>query len=283
MKPFFENIPDKQGEQSFLAYKMDVPAFEFKWHYHPEFELTLILSGKGKRLVGDSHETFGAGDLVLIGPSIPHTWVSDPSESNCSAIVIQFPEKLIAPFLKLPEMSKLAEMLDASRRGLFFPDSYPYLEELATLPGPERFLRLILSLEQLSRQHSISLVSQNFSPTIGNDTENRVNKVGRYIIRNIDRKITLEEAASLVHLSLPAFSRFFKRATGKTFSDYVNEARISQACALLTETDLPVGEIAYRCGFENMAYFNRTFLRKKSINPKAFRDNFFLTNSTKPR
>ncbi|MCG2617057.1 AraC family transcriptional regulator [Terrimonas sp. NA20] len=279
MKPFFENIPSKQGDQSFLAYRMDVPAFEFKWHYHPEFELTLILNGSGKRLIGDSHENFGPGDLILIGPSVPHTWVSDTEEKNCSAVVIQFSEQLTSPFLKLPEMSAIAKMLATSSRGLFFPDSLPELAQLPELPGPERLLRLFSTVEQLSRQNQKTLVSQNFSLSAGNDMENRVNKVGRYILRNLDRKLTLEEAAALVHLSLPAFSRFFKRATGKTFSDYVNEVRVGRACALLTGTDLPVGEIAYRCGFENMAYFNRIFLRKKSINPKAFRDNFFLINS----
>lgn len=279
MKPFFENIPSRLGDQSFLAYRMDVPAFDFKWHYHPEYELTVIISGRGKRLVGDSHESFGPGDLVLIGPSVPHTWVSDPLETNCAAVVIQFSEDFIRPFLLFPEMVELAEMLERSRHGLFFPKGMPGLEELPGLPPAKRVLALPAFLEQLSRQSSEILVSQNFSPFMGTSTESRVNKVCRYVLRNLDRKLTLDEVAGLVHLSLPAFSKFFKRATGKTFSDYVNEIRVSRACGFLTGSDLSVGEIAYRCGFENLAYFNRVFLRKKGTNPRAFRDHFFDRNA----
>jgi AraC-like DNA-binding protein len=282
MKPFFEDIPSKQGDLSFLAYRMDVPAFEFKWHYHPEYELTLIISGSGKRLVGDSHESFGPGDLVLIGPSVPHTWVSDPFETDCSAVVVQFSASFIRPFLLFPEMTDLAAMLERSRQGLFFPASSAITRTLPDLSASERLICLLRILEELSRQNSEVLVSQNFSPITGSMTETRINKVCRYVLRNLDRKLALDEVANLVHLSLPAFSKFFKRATGMTFSDYVNELRVSRACSFLTGTDLPVGEIAYRCGFENLAYFNRVFLRKKSINPKAFRNSFFKVDPVKP-
>lgn len=278
MKPFYEDITSKKGTQSFLAYQLNVPGFEFKWHYHPEYELTLILAGSGKRLVGDSHENFGPGDLVLIGPSMPHTWVSDPLEADCSAIVIQFPAAFIRAFLDFPEFKKLADLLDLSARGLCFPGK-PYLQEaLCRLPvstGPEKIVQLLSILEQLSQQQPVILASQNFTPVTGGENETRINKVCRYVQRNIDRKIGLDEVAGLVNLSEAAFCKFFRRATGKTFSDYVNDVRISRACALLTGSDQPIGTIAYSCGFENLAYFNRVFLKKKSINPKAFRQNFF--------
>lgn len=283
MKPFYEDIGSKKGNQSFLAYQLDVPLFEFKWHYHPEYELTLIIEGSGKRLVGDSHENFGPGDLVLIGPSMPHTWVSDPMEKDCSAIVIQFPTAFINAFLSLPEFKKLVELLDLSARGLYFPGKpalWKALCRLPALPGPEKIVQLLSILEQLSQQQPLILASQNFIPVTGGENETRINKVCRYVQRNIDRKIGLDEVAGLVNLSEAAFCKFFRRATGKTFSDYVNDVRISRACALLTGSDQPVGAIAYSCGFENLAYFNRVFLKKKSINPKAFRQNFFRFNST---
>jgi AraC-like DNA-binding protein len=278
MKPFYEDIGSKKGTQSFLAYQLDVPMFEFKWHYHPEYELTLIIAGSGKRLVGDSHENFGPGDLVLIGPSMPHTWVSDPSSADCSAIVIQFPAAFISAFLSFPEFKKLADLLELSARGLYFPGKPDLQEALCRLPastGPEKIVQLLSILEQLSQQQPVILASQNFTPVTGGENETRINKVCRYVQRNIDRKISLDEVAGLVSLSEAAFCKFFRRATGKTFSDYVNDVRISRACALLTGSDQPIGTIAYSCGFENLAYFNRIFLKKKSINPKAFRQNFF--------
>jgi len=278
MKPFFEDISGRQGAQSFVAYVLDVPAFEFKWHYHPEYELTLILRGSGKRLVGDNHENFAPGDLVLIGPSMPHTWVSDPMEADCRAIVIQFPAAFVQSFLHFQELGSVGLMLEQSGQGLVFPGEHrarQLLEELVQLEPAERLIRLCAILEYLSRQGRELLASEDFNPVTGTENETRINKVCRYVHRNLDRRFTLEEVAGLIYLSGPAFCKFFRRATGKTFSDYVNDVRIGRACALLTGTDQPVSAIAYSCGFENMSYFNRIFLRKKSINPKAFRSNFF--------
>src|SRR6218665_175625 len=278
MKPFYEDISGRQGLQSFVAYELEVPAFEFKWHYHPEYELTLIVQGSGKRRVGDNHENFGPGDLVLIGPSMPHTWVSDPLEKECRAVVVQFPESFVQSFFQFPEFEKAAAMLKESRQGLVFPGEHParqMLGDLAGLNAAERFTRLFSILEHLSRQRWEVLASEDFTPATGGGNETRINKVCRYVHRNIDRRFTLEEVAGLVYLSEPAFCKFFKRATGKTFSDYVNDVRIGRASALLVSSDFPVSAIAYRCGFENMSYFNRIFLRKKSINPKAFRERFF--------
>lgn len=282
MKPYYEDIAIRKGQKTFLAYSMEVPSFEFKWHYHPEYELTLITAGSGKRLVGDSHESFGAGDLVLIGPSMPHTWVSDPFLDRCSAVVVQFPEAFLQPLIQFREFEAVRTMLNESKSGLVFPGEQPrgLLEHIADLPGPEQLISLYTVLEYLSRQPRKVLASQDFIPVVGSGSETRINKVCRYVQRNIDRKFRLDEVAGLIHLSESAFCKFFKRATGKTFSDYVNEVRISRACALLTGSDQSIGAIAYACGFENLAYFNRVFLRKKSINPKAFRERFFQLNSS---
>ncbi|PZR28446.1 MAG: hypothetical protein DI535_06085 [Citrobacter freundii] len=281
MKPFYEDLSGRQGAQSFVAYLLEVPAFEFKWHYHPEYELTLILQGSGKRLVGDSHENFGPGDLVLIGPSMPHTWVSDQLETDCKAIVIQFPEVFARSFSGFRELDSVEAMLKDCRQGVCFPGEHSarrLLEDLTMLSPSERFIQLISVLEYLSRQRRKTLASEDFNPVTGGDKEARINKVCRYVHRNIDRRFSLDEVAGLVFLSGPAFCKFFKRAMGKTFSDYVNDVRIGRACSLLTSTDQPISTIAYSCGFENMSYFNRIFLRKKSINPKAFRESFFHVN-----
>jgi AraC-like DNA-binding protein len=245
--------------------------------------LTLIIDGSGKRLVGDSHESFSPGDLVLIGPSMPHTWVSDPGEESCSAIVVQFPASFTDAVLGFPELEKLAALLELSARGLCFPGKPELRDMLCDLPGstgPGKIIGLFSILEQLSQQQPVILASQDFIPVTGGENETRINKVCRYVQRNIDRKIHLGEVAGLIHLSEPAFCKFFRRATGKTFSDYVNDVRVSRACALLTGSDQPIGAIAYGCGFENLAYFNRVFLKKKSINPKEFRQNFFRFIST---
>lgn len=277
MKAIFEDIASKKGNESFLAYSFTVPAFEFKWHYHPEYELTLITKGTGKRLVGDRYESFQTGDLVLLGPDLPHTWSSEAvNKQNVSAIVIQFTENFIDSFLQLNEFSKVSNLLSASSRGLSFPNAltiYRSLEVLPELPGVERVTSLLTILQKLTEQKYVKLSSEYFNPVKGEETENRINKVCQYIQRNASKNITLEQTAGLIHLSRSAFSKFFKRATGKTFSDYVNDIRIGNACYLLTESDKAINEIAFEAGFESLTYFNRVFLKKKDVTPRGFRNN----------
>lgn len=277
VKAQFEDINSKKGNASFVAYAFSQSAFEFKWHYHPEYELTLITEGSGKRLVGDSYENFDPGDLVLLGPELPHTWSSIKHRTKkSSAVVIQFSEAFIAGFLTLPEFKKIGDLLASSGRGMFFKKHKNVWEDIEQLPGRsgvERVTALLNILQKLSTQKSIPLSSEYFSAVKGKENENRINKVCQYIQKHVSEKIGLEQTASLIHLSPSAFCKFFKRATGKTFSDYVNDIRIGNACHLLTESDKSIGDIAADTGFESLTYFNRVFLKKKKITPRDFRSN----------
>lgn len=275
MKAQFEDIASKKGAESFLAYAFNVPFFEFKWHYHPEYELTLITQGDGKRLVGDSYESYTSGDLILLGSELPHTWTSEPlQDKTVSAVVVQFPHDLIKRFSGLEEFKSIEALLAASGRGLFFPDAVSVRAELELLParqGVEKITSLINILQHLSTHRYQKLSSASFHPVKGEETESRVNKVCQYIQEHSDEPLSLDQAAALIHLSRSAFSKFFKRATGKTFSDYVNDIRIGKACRLLTESDKAINEIAYATGFDSLTYFNRVFLKKKGVTPRQFR------------
>lgn len=258
-----------------MAYGFTVPYFEFKWHYHPEYELTLITQGNGKRLVGDSYESYSTGDLVLLGSELPHTWTSDPVKNKkVSAVVVQFSREFIERFLDLEEFKRIGSMLSSANRGLFFPDSENVAQELKallSLSGIEKITALINILQRLTSLTPHKLSSEYFQLVKGQETESRVNKVCQYIQKHSDEPLSLDQAAALIHLSRSAFSKFFKRATGKTFSDYVNDIRIGKACRLLTETDKAVNEIAYATGFDSLTYFNRVFLKKKGVTPRQFR------------
>jgi AraC-like DNA-binding protein len=277
MRAAFEDISAKKGNKSFLAYSFTVAAFEFKWHYHPEYELTLIEEGSGKRLVGDSHETFEAGDLVLIGPELPHTWVSSKSsQGQSTATVIQFSEAFIGSFLQHSEFHELKNLLNKAKRGLHFPQegSTSLVERVKALSkqeGVEKITSLLSVLDQLAYLKAQPLASEFYQPVRGEENRQRINTVCQYIQKHSIGSISLREAAGLVHLSESAFCKFFKRATGKTFSDYVNDIRIGHACHLLTESDRPIGTIAHQTGFETLTYFNRIFLKKKGLRPMEFR------------
>lgn len=276
MKALFEDIESKKGNQAFLAYSFAIPSFVFKWHYHPEYELTLITQGSGKRLVGDNYQNYEAGDLVLLGPDLPHTWVSNPSKKkkNVSAVVIQFSEKFIQSFLRFAEFKEVSQLLVSASHGLAF-SSRELANDITQLPeksGVEKVTSLFLILHKLAQQKPKKLASDYFRAVRGTENEKRINMICQYLQKNASDKIALDKVAALVHLSRSAFCKFFKRATGKTLSEYVNDLRIGNACELLIESDKPINEIAYQTGFDSLTYFNRIFIKRKKMTPRKFRE-----------
>lgn len=280
MKPLLEDINAKKGKHSFMAYSIFPASFNFFWHYHPEYELTLVLNGRGRRLVGDSHENFEIGDLVLIGPGLPHTWVSNGShKGQLAAVVIQFSANFIERFTELDELSVINKLLAQTRQGLTFKGEKPaiVIEHMKLLPeksGVEKIISLLYILQELAKLKHTALASSFYQPLKGKENENRINKVCQYVQKHTAEPLTIHKAAALIHLSPGAFCKFFKRITGKTFSDYVNEVRIANVCNQLMATDKQVAEIAYSNGFETLTYFNRVFLRKKKMRPGSYRKMF---------
>lgn len=274
MKPVLETIA---VENTIHAFAFEMPFFEFKWHYHPEFELTLIVKGNGMRLVGDSYLPFQAGDLVLLGSGIPHTWESDAnSNETVIAVVIQFSEDFITNFMNSEAFYKIKKILQTSVRGLCFPKSsaMEIEQQMMTITaekGVKQITALLNVLNELAYEKYETLASAFYSPKNSKENETRINLVFNYIKQNAASTILLEQAAASVHLTSGAFCKFFKRMTGKTFSDYVNEIRIGNACNLITQTDKTIAQIAIESGFENQTYFNRVFLKKKNCTPKQFR------------
>ena len=174
------------------------------------------------------------------------------------------------------EFHCLKGLLEQAKRGLYFPGQATtnlgeQVKALAGKEGIEKITGLLSILDTLSGQKAQLLASPYFQPVRGEENEHRINKVCRYVQKHSTGKISLPEAARLIHLSESAFCKFFKRATGKTFSDYVNDIRIGHACHLLTESDQPIGAIAHDAGFETLTYFNRIFLKKKGLRPTEFR------------
>lgn len=279
MKPVLEQITSKKAQYSFIAFTVTQSKFDFFWHYHPEYELTLIIKGRGRRLVGDSHEQFESGDLVLIGPGLPHTWVSDDKHKGKEmAVVIQFSTNFIERFTELAELTSINKLLTLAKHGISFKEenTAAVVEQMKQLPkksGVERVIGLLHIFQELSKMNHSVLASEYYQPLKGKENEKRINKVCQYVQKHAVEKLTIQKAATLIHLTPGAFCKFFKRMTSTTFSDYVNDIRIANVCNLLIATDIPVAEIAYSNGFETLTYFNRIFLRKKGMTPRQYRNN----------
>lgn len=254
-----------------------------KWHRHPEVELTYVERGTGTRLVGDNIATYRDHDLVLIGPNLPHTWQSDEylgrKYDRHPAVVVQFhPQFLGTGFLEAPEMSCLRGLLKSAERGLWYPPHFAQtignrLTRMTTEPGPLRLIHLLECLLQLSScTEAISLSSPGFAPELNEHTETRTERICYFISQRFrDPNLTHNLLASQAKMNPSAFSRFFRKTTGKTVTEYVNEMRVGLACRLLMDTDLGVRQICLESGFSNLSNFNRRFREQRGMTPREYR------------
>jgi AraC-like DNA-binding protein len=260
-------------------------SFGVFWHYHPEYQLTLVLRGQGKRFVGDDISRFKAGDLVLTGPNLPHMWCSSRARTSSrgphEAIIIQFPESIFGgAFLDLPEMAAVRRLLERSAQGIRFSDATRTKIARRTIRmGRQRGLARLIDLLEILRILSQApvdriLSSQAFLPAVGFIDHERIDRICRYVAENSTQPIVLSQAASAAHMSVPAFTRFFKKCTGKTFVKYLTELRVGAACRLLVETDRTVTQVCYSTGFNNISNFNRRFRQIKGVSPRDFRRQY---------
>ena len=268
---------------SFVHLCHRVPEFRCPYHFHPEYELTLIEAGVGQRLVGDHLAPFGPGDLVLIGPNLPHTFFHPPGfdegPQGAVAVVIFFqPEVAGALLTHAPEARAIRHLLDRGRQGLMFEpqvraQAAALLRGIAGQEEPfARMMRLLEALHLLScDRRAVPLASDGFHYSGNARQTERIERVCQWASRHFREPLTLEEAARRAHLSPAAFSRFFHRATNRPFTRFLNELRIGHACRLLLETERTVAEIAFESGFDTLSNFNRRFRQFKTTTPREYR------------
>lgn len=280
MKAVFEQLNTEQSS-SFIFRKFDVPKFDAPFHFHPEYELTLILKGEGQRYVGQQVNDFFAGDLVFLGANLPHCWVNQPMEDeNASAIVIQFGELFLGKgIFDLPEMKKVQTFLEKSKSGfeIVGKTKETLTEKIVTLQLKtplQKIAGLLEIFDILSNSTEIVTIDDFFFEHQYNQSETaRFQKVFSYLIENFKEEITLEQIANIADLSPTSFCRYFKNITKKTFVEVLIEFRLQYACQLLNKTDLPIQQVAFESGFGDVPYFNKLFRKHKNLTPKEWRGN----------
>ena len=278
MKAVFEKL-EAQQFNSFIVRHFELPNFDAPFHFHPEFELTLILKGEGQRYVGSKVNSFIDGDLVFLGSNLPHCWVNQPLENeNVSSIVIQFGETFLGnEFINLPEMQTIKSFFEKSKMGIELVGvakdqvSKKMLEIVQQSPL-QRMLTLIEILDILSKNQDLLPIDSYYLENNYNQTETkRFQKVFSFIIENFKEEIRLEQIADIAGLSPTSFCRYFKGLTQKTFSEVLLEFRLQFAAHLLLKTNLQIRIVALDSGFGDVPYFNRQFLKHIGISPKAYR------------
>jgi AraC-like DNA-binding protein len=286
MKATYQKILLGEGS-SFLATRLILPRFHSEYHFHPEFELKYVIESKGKRFVGDSIENFREGDLILLGPNIPHYWKNDDihdlsDQLQAKAVVVLFGDDFLGNnFFSIHEMASIQDLLNRAQAGIAFPDagSGPVprmLEELTTACGPRKIILLLEILDELAKAESRKLLTEEFFsgtpfPDVNSPSFERLQKVHHYVIKNFHYPLQIEDIAQLANMTPHAFCKYFKKSTKKTFMTFLNELRICHAKKLLIENRLPISQICMESGFNNVSNFNRQFKTGTGMTPSDFR------------
>lgn len=279
-----ELIPNESGAT--FTYKQETSIWPV-WHYHEEIDILLFLESSGQHITGDSIGDFNSGTLLINGSNVPHCFTStaatpiQPAESAIA--VIQFSENSIGQeLLTKPEMKHIRDFIQSTTRSFeYFGETRAKAASLILAmnnsQGMERFGQFLSLLETFAlapESDKKVLVSALYSPVLNDENVNRIERVRRWILENLNQEITLSAAAAQIQMTAKPFSYFFKKNTGKAFVKYVKELRIALASQKLLQTKLSVLEICYACGYNNLSNFNRQFLDIKKTTPTGYRKQF---------
>jgi len=284
MRELLEEIKLNPDESFFIGVFQD-HIDKSHWHYHQEFELSFITEGSGRRIVGDSTEEFNPGDLIFIGPRIPHVWFpvethrQQHSGRTLESVYMLFnndilPDKLTA----LPEFSNIRRAINLSERGVRITgDTLNEVSRIMLqLPYMSNIKRLMLFYEIMdligNSESFAYLASAEYVKTKFETTNSRINRIHEFLMTNYQDDIDLKEVAEVAHMAPASVCRFFKSSTGLTIFEYLNKIKIEYSCQLLLNTDLNILDVSYDCGFNNLSHFNKQFKKFIGNTPTQFRN-----------
>lgn len=283
MKPILKIVNTQQSE-AFQIMKVNDPYFFPTWHFHPELEIMLVQEGSGIRFVGNSMERFQAGDLVLYGSNIPHLYRSDKEYYQkdtplvSKATVVYFKENFLGDsFWQLPPIAPIKKLLALSRRGIKFQGEakeelkrqIQLLDEQKNSIGRIIDLLSILKIMAETKEYEL-LLNTAFTKYVSEDECERINKVYQFIIDNYTDNPTLEQVSAVANMSETAFCRYFKSHTNKTYTQFLNDIKVDNACRLLIDNRLSISQICFETGFNNFTHFNDQFKKITGITPKQY-------------
>lgn len=273
--------------QAFEIKYLKEPHFDANWHFHPEYQLFIVLKGTGTRFIGDHVAAFRDGDLVFTGPDLPHVWRSDSEyfESNVDlwteGIVIYFHEDFLGKqLLEKTELFRIRQLFTKAKHGLEIKGSTRdkikgLMESLLNKKDFESILQLLTILNILAHTSEYSVLSsEGYTNSLKESDTERMNRVHAYVMRNFRNRITLGEVATIANMTPTSFSRYFKTHANKTFSEFLTEIRIGHSCKLLIEKKMNISQACYESGFNTLSNFNRQFKTVTQYSPLNYRDKY---------
>lgn len=279
-KPAFEKISPSFGSSVLVKQhnqKIKNKNLAF-WHFHPELELVYVDKGKGKRHIGNHLSYFNNSQLILLGANLPHNGFADRLTAKGSETIVQFkPDFLGDTFFNTPEMININSLFKRAKKGILFKPQTkkvvgPKIESLIGLDGFARISKLLEILNDLALSEDYTLLNADgFAFETEPQDSTKIDIIFKHINSNFQQHITLVEIADKVSMTVPAFCRYFKKATGKTFTKLVNEYRVVHATKLLSESQKSITDICYECGFNNFSHFNKLFKEFTGKNASKYR------------
>ncbi len=268
-KPTLEKISPEFGSSILVrkhktdVYKGDTKPF---WHFHPEMELVYVNKGQGKRHIGNHLSYFNNSQLLLIGSNLPHNGFTDRLTINGSETLVQFKSEFLGnDFFNIPEMEGINNLFERAKKGILFGINTKKklgqkIEKLADKEGFKKILVLLEILHVLAKSEDYTILNvDGFAFETEPQDSAKIDIIFKHVNENFKEHISLDEIADKVSMTVPAFCRYFKKVTGKTFTKLVNEYRVVHATKLLSESQMSITDISFECGFNNFSHFNKLF------------------------
>lgn len=273
------------GNHSFLVRTFGKTGFAAPYHFHPEYELTWIVKGSGKRYAGSNMADFSDGDLVLLGPHVPHCWKLHPDANEktpARSIVIQFTADFLGNgFFEKAELVNIRKLFQRSGSGIQFTKRtpLPVQEQIKALTEEKNNFKKLMRLLEILQQLAVSkeyvlLDQQRLIAELSPAKQARINPIFAYLVDNFRRTVSLNEAAAIVSMTPNAFCKYFKQITRKTFMETVIEYRINYATQQLIQSDKSISDICFDSGFGDISHFYKMFKSKMQVSPLQYRQQF---------
>jgi AraC-like DNA-binding protein len=289
MKPIHLKVPTF-GKFDIDARREQVSYFANPWHFHDELEITYILKSEGTKFIGDHISEFKPGEIILLGSRLPHYWRNHSNyyqnlkEKDAEAIIIRFNKSYAGnDFLKLPPLKPVFDLLNDAKRGIYIGEPHPDLQQklmgFLSLNEGQKIIALTEILLSIATLKTYSyLCSIGYAHQFKSNDIEKIDKVYNYVLNNFKSDLSVNDIALKCNMNTAAFCRYFKKKTGKTFKDFMNEIRLGHAAGLLMKIDFTIAEVAFESGFNTASYFNRIFKRAKGITPTAYRLQYLNSN-----